>query len=429
MRLCKKGLETAAERRYVYRPHAGSPFVLLRIERNAEHFAQFGGAGNSIELLIYKHFAPTALFPTDAQAVVFPLDCWKRSVATNLQAPARLKTMTRHFLSTGDWTRDELEQFIHGALRFKNRDIREKPLSGKSIALVFFNPSLRTRASMQIGVHELGGYPVVLEPGGTSWTLEHREGVVMDQDKTEHVAEFVRVLGRYCSAIGVRTFAALQDWKEERTDPILAAFAKYSEVPVTNMESAMHHPCQALADMMTIREKLGPHKKRVLLTWAWHPKPLPMAVSNSFALAAAQMGHDLVVAHPPGYELDEELIGRVKEEANLTGRTVQFTNDLDEAFEGVDVVYAKSWGSHNFYGQPDRDVEERARYRGTWIVDEQKMSRTNNALFMHCLPVRRNVIVTDAVIDSDKSVVIEEAENRLHVQKAILSRLVGGDLK
>src|SRR5207244_3208060 len=145
-----------------------------------------------------------------------------------------------------------------------------KPLAGRSIALVFFNPSLRTRASMQVGTYELGGNAVVLEPGGTSWTLEHREGAVMDSDKTEHIAEFVRVLGRYCAAIGVRTFAALKNWEEERTDPVLNAFAKYSKVPIINLESAMHHPCQALADMMTIREQLGAEPKCVVLTWAWH---------------------------------------------------------------------------------------------------------------------------------------------------------------
>ncbi len=161
---------------------------------------------------------------------------------------------------------------------------------------------------MQVGIYELGGNAVVLEPGGTSWTLEHREGTVMDGDKTEHVAEFVRVLERYCVAIGVRTFAALKNWEEERIDPILNAFAQYASVPIINLESAMHHPCQSLADMLTIREKRGPSRKRVVLTWAWHPKPLPMAVPNSFALAAAQMGHDLVIAHPAGYDLDEELI-------------------------------------------------------------------------------------------------------------------------
>jgi N-acetylornithine carbamoyltransferase len=334
--------------------------------------------------------------------------------------------MPRDFLTTGDWTRDDLERLLEAAARFKRGEDSSRPLAGKSVALVFFNPSLRTRASMQVGIYELGGNPVVLEPGGTSWTLEHRDGVVMDADKTEHVAEFVRVLGRYCAGIGVRTFAALEDWKEERRDPILAAFARHSEVPIINLESAMHHPCQALADMLTIREKLGAERKRVLLTWAWHPKPLPMAVPNSFALAAAQMGHELTIAHPPGYELDDELVGQLNEQAFDAGTTVNVTDDVDAAFDGAEVVYAKSWGSKMFYGSPAEDVEARAEYRARWIVDEAKMQRTRGGLFMHCLPVRRNVIVTDGVIDSAASVVIDEAENRLHAQKAVMAILVSG---
>ena len=318
-----------------------------------------------------------------------------------------------HLLNTIGMSREQLDQLIESALRFKRGDDRSQPLLGRSVALVFFNPSLRTRASMQVGIYELGGNAVVLEPGGTSWTLEHRAGAVMDGDKTEHAAEFVRVLERYCVAIGVRTFAALKDWNEERTDPILNAFARYASVPIINLESAMHHPCQSLTDMMTIREKLGAGRKRVVLTWAWHPKALPMAVPNSFALAAAQMGHDLVIAHPPGYELDEELIEQLG--------SVEITNDIDAAFAGAEVIYAKSWGAKQFYGDTDRDLATRAQYRSKWIVDEEKMARTNNAIFMHCLPVRRNVIVTDGVIDSSASVVIDEAENRLHVQKAIMS--------
>lgn len=329
-----------------------------------------------------------------------------------------------HFLSTENLSRPQLDQVIESALRFKQGDDHLKPLAGKSVALVFFNPSLRTRASMQVGIYELGGNAVMLEPGGTSWTLEHREGAVMDADKTEHVAEFVRVLGRYCVAIGVRTFAALKDWQEERLDPILNAFAKYSEVPVINLESAMHHPCQAMADMMTIREKLGEGRKKVLLTWAWHPKPLPMAVPNSFALAAAQMGHELVVAHPKGYELDDQLLRSMQQTAQMAGGSLTVTHDVDASFEGIEVVYAKSWGSRNFYGAAENEVAERAQYRGDWIVDEKKMARTNSAIFMHCLPVRRNVIVSDGVLDSTRSVVIAEAENRLHVQKAILSKLI-----
>ena len=332
--------------------------------------------------------------------------------------------MRRDFLSTNDRSTEELAGLIESAGRFKHGDDQSKPLAGRSVALVFFNPSLRTRASMQIGVYELGGNAVVLEPGGTSWTLEHREGAVMDADKTEHVAEFVRVLGRYAAAIGVRTFAALQNWDEERTDPILKAFAKYSEVPIINLESAMHHPCQATADMMTIQEKLGAGRKKVLLTWAWHPRPLPMAVPNSFALSAAQMGHDLVIARPQGYELDDELMEAITEQAAEAGGSVRVTNEIEPAFDGIEVVYAKSWGSKANYGAPEKDITARAQYRGQWIVDEPKMARSNSALFMHCLPVRRNVIVTDGVIDSASSVVIDQAENRLHVQKAILARLL-----
>lgn len=333
----------------------------------------------------------------------------------------------RNFLTTGDFSHEELETLIESALRFKHGDDKSRPLVGKSVALVFFNPSLRTRASMQVGVYELGGNAVVLEPGGSSWTLEHRDGVVMDGDKTEHVAEFVRVLARYCAAIGVRTFAALRNWEEERTDPVLKAFAKYSTVPIINLESAMHHPCQAVADMMTIREQLGLERKRVVLTWAWHPKPLPMAVPNSFALAAAQMGHEVVIAHPRGYELDDELMKTVQEQSAGAGGRVEVTNDIDAAFDGAEVIYAKSWGARQFYGRAEREIEERAKYRVKWIVDEEKMARTNEAVFMHCLPVRRNVIVTDGVIDSPASLVIDEAENRLHVQKAIMTAVLSDD--
>ena len=324
-------------------------------------------------------------------------------------------------ISTIGMTREQIEKLLESALRFKSGDDESKPLAGKSVALVFFNPSLRTRASMQVGIYELGGNAVVLEPGGTSWTLEHRVGAVMDSDKTEHVAEFVRVLERYCVAIGVRTFAALKDWKEERTDPILNAFARYASVPIINLESAMHHPCQALADMLTIREKLGSGRKRVVLTWAWHPKALPMAVPNSFALAAAQIGHDLVIAHPRGYDLDQELLESSVQFAVAAGGSLEITDDIDVAFAGAEVIYAKSWGSKQFYGKTDEDIAARAQYRGKWIVDEDKMSKTKGAIFMHCLPVRRNVIVTDGVIDSAASVVIDQAENRLHVQKAILA--------
>jgi len=328
------------------------------------------------------------------------------------------------FLKTSNHSTEDIDRLLRSAADFKSGRDTKKYLAGKSVALVFFNPSLRTRASMQVGIFELGGNPVVLEPGGTSWTLEHREGVVMDGDKTEHLKEFVRVLERYVAAIGVRSFAELKDWEAERTDPILNAFGEYATVPVINLESAMHHPCQAMADMMTIREKLPIKKKKVLLTWAWHPKPLPMAVPNSFALAAAQCGHDLRIAHPTGYELDTELLAEIESLSAQNGGSVEFTNNVNEAFDDIEVVYAKSWGSKQFYGSPETDIAFRADMRNSWIVDGEKMNKTKNAIFMHCLPVRRNVIVTDEVIDSTNSVVIDEAENRLHVQKAILAELV-----
>lgn len=329
-----------------------------------------------------------------------------------------------NFLRTSDFSRSELEAIIESALKYKSGKNTEKTLGGKSVALVFFNPSLRTRASMQVGIYELGGNAVILEPGTTSWTLEYRENVVMDSDKTEHLKEFVRVLERYVSAIGVRTFADLKDWEAERLEPILSAFERYSTKPIINLESAMHHPCQSMADMMTIREKFGKQKKKVLLTWAWHPKPLPMAVPNSFALAAAQFGHDLTIAHPKGYELDGELMREIETQAERNGGSVEVSNDVFSSFENSEVVYAKSWGSQNFYGATEKDIEFRTNLRNDWIVDEAKMRKTNHAIFMHCLPVRRNVIVTDAVIDSANSMIIDEAENRLHVQKAIMAKLI-----
>jgi len=330
----------------------------------------------------------------------------------------------KHFLSTKDFSRPQLESFIDAAIEKKATREAGKPLDGKSIALVFFNPSFRTRASMQIAVYELGGNPVVLEPGSTSWSLEYREGVVMDGQKAEHLKEFVRVLGRYASAIGVRCFAALEDWNSERADPVLNAMARYAEVPIFNLESAMHHPFQAMADMMTLRERFGIRRPKVLLTWAYHPKPLPMAVPNSFALSATQLGFDLRIAHPQRYELDDTLVDDLRSFALANGSGLEFTNDPDSAFDDVDAVYAKSWGSKHFYGKPEAEAVLRKSLKESWIVDGRKMDRGRSPIFMHCLPVRRNVVVTDGVIDSPSSVVIDEAENRLHIQKAIIAELL-----
>lgn len=329
----------------------------------------------------------------------------------------------KNFLSTAGLSRAKFERLLDAADAFKAGRRSRRPLEGRSVGLVFLNPSLRTRASMQVAVFELGGNAVVLEPGTGSWAIEFSDGVVMDGDKAEHVKEFVGVLEQYVSVIAVRCFPQMKDFGVDRTDPILSAIAKAATVPVVNLESAMWHPCQALADMMTIRERLGNGKKKVLLSWAWHPRSLPMAVPNSFAMAAAQMGHDLTIAHPPGYELDEELIQDLQDRAASEGGSVEFSNDPSEACEGAEVIYAKSWGSNRFYGNTEAESAAKAGFRGTWTIDADKMARTANGIFLHCLPVRRNVIVSDEVIDSAASAVIQQAGNRLHTAKAVLSEL------
>jgi len=330
----------------------------------------------------------------------------------------------RHFLNTADFTRDDLMALIDLASKIKAGDYRERPLEGKSIALVFFNPSLRTRASMEIAVYELGGNAVTLDVGKGTWSLEHRKGAVMDSDKTEHIKEAARVLSRYVEAIGVRAFPEMKDYAEEISDPLVGGFAEYSDVPVFNLESARHHPFQGLADAMTMREKLGAFSgQRVVLSWAYHPKPLPMAVPNSFALVAAQCGLDLTIACPPEYDLGDEAMAEIEAAAKSSGGRVQGSRDQRKACEGARIVYAKSWGSKNFYGRGEADVELRQQYKH-WRVDEELMRSTDNGWFMHCLPVRRNVVVTDGVLDGPQNAAIDEAENRLHVQKAVLASIL-----
>jgi N-acetylornithine carbamoyltransferase len=330
----------------------------------------------------------------------------------------------RHFLSTADFSRDELEALVELASEFKAGYHDERPLIGESVALVFFNPSLRTRASMEIGISELGGNPVTLDIGKGTWNLEYREGAVMDGDKTEHIKEAARVLSRYAAAIGVRAFPEMLDYQTEIADPVIGGFARYSSVPVMNLESVRHHPFQALADIMTIREKIGSgSNEKVVLTWAYHPKPLPMAVPNSFSLIAAQFGLDLTIACPPEYDLGDEARDEITRAAANSGARVHISRDFRDAAAGARIIYAKSWGGKNFYGRPEEDIKVRQQYRD-WRVDEDLMKITDRGFFMHCLPVRRNVIVTDAVLDGEWNAAIDEAENRLHVQKAVLASIL-----
>ncbi|HWO02642.1 MAG TPA: N-acetylornithine carbamoyltransferase [Blastocatellia bacterium] len=330
----------------------------------------------------------------------------------------------KDFLSTADFTADELTSLIELASKIKAGAYRETPLAGRSVALVFFNPSLRTRASMDIAIYELGGHAVALDVGQGTWSLEHREAIVMDSDKTEHIKEAARVLSRYASAIGVRAFPEMQNYDDEMREPVIRGFAEHSDVPVFNLESSRHHPFQALADIMTIREKVGElDGQPVVLSWAFHPKPLPMAVPNSFALIAAQFGLDLTIACPRGYDLGDDAMAEIQTGAEASGGRVRVSRDFREACAGARIVYAKSWGAKQLYGRPEVDVELRQRYRD-WRIDEAVMASTDRGWFMHCLPVRRNVVVTDGVLDGPQNAAIDEAENRLHVQKAVLASIL-----
>lgn len=319
----------------------------------------------------------------------------------------------RSFINTLEFSAKELEGLLAKAAAIKKAKKDAQPLKGKSVALVFFNPSLRTRVSFQVGIAQLGGQAVSMSVGSESWTLEHREGAVMNGDKTEHIKDAAQVLSRYVDAIAVRSFPGMKSYEDDMADGVIESFRKYSTVPVINMESSLWHPCQGLADALTAQERCKKLKGlKVALTWAYHPKALPMAVPNSFAAAFSQLGADLTIAHPPEFPLEKRLLDALP-------RRPRIVHSKAEALEGAQVVYAKSWGGSAFYGR----WEEEKRLREThqdWICD----TLPKGATFMHCLPVRRNVEVSDAVLDAPGSAIYDEAENRLHVQKAILSELV-----
>jgi len=331
---------------------------------------------------------------------------------------------TRHFLTTLDWSRTEIDEILADAAALKEGR-RKRPvtdLAGKSVALVFFNPSLRTRSSFEIGVYEMGGHAVPLEPGKGSWPIEFKDGAVMDGEAEEHVEEVARVLSRYCDLICVRAFPKFQRWEDDREDLVIRQFAKYATVPVINMET-ITHPMQELALALTLKERLGATDgKTFLLTWTYHPRPLNTAVANSALIIAAKMGFDVRLLCPtPDYVLDPRYMEAAKGKVTVM-------HDVDAAYAGAHVVYAKSWGALPYFGRWDEEKKIRDQYKH-FIVDERKMALTSDGgqgWFSHCLPLRRGVKATDGVVSSPRSLVIEEAENRLHVQKAVMRRLVQG---
>ena len=326
-----------------------------------------------------------------------------------------------HFLTTTAWSPDELDEFLQYVARMKAGAVPSR-LDGKTMGMVFFNPSLRTRTSFETGMFQLGGHAVNLEVGQGLWKLETEDGTVMDGEAAEHIREAAPVLSRYVDVLGVRAFAPGKDWAKDRLDPVLSAFARYSEVPVINMESAVWHPCQALADALTWEEQGLKKGDKVVLAWAYHPKALPLAVPNSVLTIAAQRGLNVTCLRPEPFGLDPEIVETAQSVASKTGGSVAETEDR-KALEGARIIYAKSWGSIAAYGKSEEEKALRTAYRD-WQVTADWMKLTANAKFMHCLPVRRNVVVSDEVLDSAASVVTDQAENRLHVQKALLVRLL-----
>ncbi len=311
----------------------------------------------------------------------------------------------QHFTSVYDLP--NLEEAVKTAREIKLDPYCYKHLGkNKTMILIFFDASLRTRLSTQKAAMNLGMDTMVLNVNQDGWRLETEMGVVMDGDKVEHLREAIPVIGRYCDIIGVRAFARFESKEDDYSEKILNQFVQYGGVPIVSMEAATRHPLQSFADHMTIEEYKTKARPKVVLSWAPHPRALPQAVPNSFVEWMRQTDYDLVVTHPQGYELDPKFMGDLKVEY-----------DQDKALAGADFVYAKNWSSYLEYGEilsKDRN----------WTITADKMALTDNAKFMHCLPVRRNMIVTDEVLDGPSSIVIDEAENRIYSAQAVLKMIL-----
>jgi N-succinyl-L-ornithine transcarbamylase len=311
----------------------------------------------------------------------------------------------KHFLSVDDVP--TIEHLVEDAKKYKLSPNQDRSLGKhKTLGLIFMNPSLRTRLSTHKAALNLGMDVMVMNFTGEGWTLETRSGIVMQGEASEHIQEAAAVVGAYCDVIGLRAFPSLTDREADYQDVILNDFVKYSGKPVINLESATLHPCQSLADIMTIEENRQSAQPKVVLMWAPHPKALPQSVANSFVQWIKRTDYDFVVANPEGYDLPEQFVGGVR-----------VVHSPEQAYEGADFIYAKNWSSYDDYGKV---LSQDSR----WMIDERKMNLTNNARFMHCLPVRRNVVVSDAVIDSERSIVIEQAGNRVWAAQSVLKQLL-----
>ncbi len=315
----------------------------------------------------------------------------------------------KQFLSIQDLP--DIKQSVRDALTLKQNPMAHATLgTGKALGAVFLNPSLRTRISTQRAAQMLGLACIVHNADKDGWNLEMKLGQIMNADKAEHIKDAVSVLAEYFDILAVRAFPGLRDREADYSESVLSQFVTYSKRPVLSLESATGHPLQALADMMTIAS-VAPKRPKVVLSWAPHPKTLPQSVANSFAQAALAMDYELIITHPPGYELSS---------AYTDGAEICYDQEL--AFRNADIIYAKNWSSFEPYGQTPAVTTD-------WKISPEKMALTNHAAFMHCLPVRRNVVVDDAVLDSKQSVVYQQANNRTfacqYVLKTILESLGG----
>ena len=329
----------------------------------------------------------------------------------------------KNFITTQSWSRSELQDILDFATELKAQPFQPL-LQNKSVAMLFFNPSLRTKTSFEVGISELSGKAVILQPGKDAWPIEFKDNVVMDGDSEEHVKEVAQVLSSYCDCIAIRAFPKFEDWSEDRTDHVISSFAKYATVPVVNMET-IEHPCQELAHILALQEHYGDLQgKDYLLTWTYHPKPLNTAVANSSLLIASKFGMNVKLLCPSeDYLLDERYMNAASENCANEGTLFSVSHDIESAYSGAEIVYAKSWGSLVHYGNLQAELDTRKNFKH-FIVDEKKMSLTNNAIFSHCLPARRNIKATDGVMDSNYCHAVQEAANRKHVQKSMLTKIL-----
>jgi N-succinyl-L-ornithine transcarbamylase len=310
-----------------------------------------------------------------------------------------------HFTNINDL--GNLQIAVQEALEIKKIPLQNKALGeGKTICMLFFNNSLRTRLSTQKAAQNLGMNVIVMNFGSEGWELEYEDGAIMDGSKSEHVKEAAKVIAQYCDIVAIRAFASLTDKEKDQAEIVISSFKKYAGIPVVNMESATGHPLQALADAITMEEFKTAHKPKVVLSWAPHPKALPHAVANSFVEMMQLQEADFVITHPEGYELDPE----------ITKNSI-IEHNQEKAFENADFVYVKNWSSFKDYGRVMNSDS-------AWTITSEKMKLTNNAKFMHCLPVRRNVIVADDVIDSENSIVIQQANNRTFSAQLVLKKIL-----